>query len=240
VKTYVSEANATMDSPSLARTSIMPQDSLVTGSRSKLVRRSVGNRPPQPTRVRNESRADLAHLLDEAEESARENEEEIQRLKVHNAELLKEWQNTSANLAETKATISHTLEDQHFVSAWLQLRYDIKNWAVQHFGGPMPASATRLFKILNPPQTLIELTRHWKAYVNSDEHRPLLAQALVWNLLQTHVFAARAGVGRPGKEANGAYWAFQDQFHIAHLNENLKPRKSPPYTSQAKAVAPIS
>ncbi|KAF2110483.1 hypothetical protein BDV96DRAFT_651118 [Lophiotrema nucula] len=211
----------------------MPRD---TASRSIVSRRPIGptTRPPKPVRT---SVPELERLLDEAERVAKDKEEEIQRLTIDNARLRNEWQNTSASLAATKATVSHILEDKHFSSAWKQLRFSIKNWAYQHFGQRAPAmnSLKKWYKTQNPPEHMVELSRYWTEYMKSDDHRPLLVQAFVWNILVKHVFANEPRKRLAGNQTkdpraepklskpDGAYWAFGEQQWLARLNEDLKP-----------------
>jgi len=113
------------------------------------------------------STAELVHLLDEANKCAEEKEVEVQRLKTENAALRVEWRGVAASLAETKATVSYVLEDKHFISAWKSLRYQISNWAIQHFGGRLASNFRRWFKSQNPPLQVTELTPYWREYLVS-------------------------------------------------------------------------
>jgi hypothetical protein len=157
----------------------------------------------------------------------KEKDEEIQLLKENNEELKKVWMDTAANLADTKATISYTLEDGIFIGEWKQLQYDIRNWSQTRFQRA-PGGFTKWYKRdLSPSKHLLDLTPHWKSYLDSDILRPLLAEALVWSLLQKLVFAwppsrsSQMGYQKPG----GAYWAYDDQSSVATLNERMKPSK---------------
>ncbi|ORY02352.1 hypothetical protein BCR34DRAFT_605586 [Clohesyomyces aquaticus] len=196
-----------------------------------IVRRSIGGPPRRPKQLRNDSKAELGNLLDEAEKSLRERDEEIQRLKEENEQLRQAWTAASGNLAATRATISHVLEDRHFISSWQQLGFDIRSWASQHFDKPPPAGSFTRWRKTNwdPSKHIIELTPYWKPYISSDDLRPLLVQAFVWNMLQKHVFAwpsssPRGHIAAETQKPGGAYWAFDDQHCLASLNAQLKPK----------------
>jgi hypothetical protein len=174
--------------------------------------------PPLPTRRDSEfselSRADLLRRLGEAEQ-------EVVRLTNANQKLLQEWQETAANLAEVKATVGYTLDDGHFTATWLGLQYQVKNWAMEHFGPSTGSFLGSIWRNLrNPSPILPEVSTYWKEYVKSNDHRPLLVQAVVWHLLQKHVFAVMNNEG--SKHTYGAYWALWDQPTIAKLNDTLR------------------
>jgi hypothetical protein len=191
------------------------------------IRRSVGPPPRRPQQPRYDSKSDLERLLDESDLQIREKDEEIQRLKDKNDELMKVWRDTAANLADTKVTISHTLEDGFFIGAWQQLQYDIRNWSIKHFSSSPVGLFTKWYKRnLMPSKYLSDLTPYWKLYLGDHILRPLLAQALVWSLLQKLVFAWPQPLQQGSQKPGGAYWAYEHQGSVASLNANLmKPSK---------------
>ena len=193
-------------------------------------------KPPEPIRrpseldryrkdLENMSKAELIRRVQDAERMVKETEVEVERMAKEREQIVALWQDASANLAEVKATVGYTLDDRHFIDSWLELSYDIKGWAMEHFSGSISSFSMKAwFQKQNPSQVLIDLTFFWREYLKSNEHRPVLVQALIWALLEKHVFAMQKST--QNKPPHGAYWAFQDQQTVAKLNEALRPRKS--------------
>ncbi|KAF1993130.1 hypothetical protein P154DRAFT_590981 [Amniculicola lignicola CBS 123094] len=190
------------------------------------IRRSVGPPHRRPKQPRYDSKSDLERLLDDSDLQIKEKDEEIQSLKDKNEELMKVWRDTAANLADTKVTISHTLEDGFFIGTWQQLQYDIRNWSIKHFSrAPVGVFTVWYKRDLMPSKHLSDLTPYWKSYLSDDILRPLLVQALVWSLLQKFVFAWPQPMQPGSQKPGGAYWAYEHQGSVASINANLmKPK----------------
>ena len=185
-----------------------------TAAATTIVRRPMASPPKQRY-----SREELISRLAEAEDKLREKDDEIRRLKSKNDSILKEWRDTCANLAQTKATVSHKIEDQHFIDTWYELRYQIRSWATQHFSHRLKIT-TRWLNSQMPKQGLTRLTRHWKSYLKSDNHRAMLVQAFVWDVLRLDVFAPP---GQSLQKGHSVCWAANEQHPLAHLNHKLGP-----------------
>jgi len=203
----------------------MPRDAV---TKLPLTRRPVGTNTRPPKHSQQVSVTELEQLLDATEEDVKHKEAELQCLRLENAGLREEWSNTSASLAATRATVSHVLEDKHFESAWLQLRFDIKNWAITNFSSRVPGSLKKWFMTQSPPTSLPELSAYWRDYMKSEDHRPLLVQGFIWSFLGKHVFASQyknTHVDSKQLKPDGAYWAFGEQQYLASLNDLVKPGK---------------
>ncbi|OCK99572.1 uncharacterized protein K441DRAFT_538409 [Cenococcum geophilum 1.58] len=198
---------------------------------------TISRRPvASPSRQRY-SKEELPSRLAEAEEKLEQKDEEIRQLKSKNDHILKEWRETCANLAQTKATISYKIDDQHFIDTWYDLRYQIRSWAMQHFSGRLKIT-TRLLNSQMPNQGLTRLTSLWKSYLKSDNHRAMLVQAFIWDVLRLDVFAPP---GQSFEKGSSVCWAVDDQRPLAHLNHKLRPaienmRKIPQYPDHALYV----
>lgn len=198
---------------------------------------TIVRRPMASPLKRGYSKEELASHLAEAEEKLREKDDEIHRLRSKNDRILKEWRETCANLAQTKATVSHKIEDQHFIDTWYELRYQIRSWATQHFSHRLKIT-TRWLNSQMPKQELTRLTRHWKSYLKSDNHRAMLVQAFIWDVLRLDIFAP---LGQSLQKGHSVCWAANDQHPLAHLNHKLGPaienmKKIPQYPDHALYV----
>ncbi|KAF2500864.1 hypothetical protein BU16DRAFT_260544, partial [Lophium mytilinum] len=208
-----------------ASDSDMPQNEVsgkITGSTSGsgIQRRQVGaSKPKHPP-----TQQELATALALCEDEKKEKDEEIQRLKAQNESLRQEWRETAAHLAQTKATVTHTIEDQHFISVWQELRYRIRGWANQHFSGKLGSFAKWKGNQFIRAE-LTGLSKYWKSYLKSEEHRPMLIQAYIWTILRVEIFAPTSQVPVKGQPSQGVCWAADDQKSLQELTSRLRPGK---------------
>ncbi|KAF2814351.1 uncharacterized protein BDZ99DRAFT_567987 [Mytilinidion resinicola] len=185
---------------------------------SGIHRRQVGvPKPRYPP-----SQQELATALALCEDEKKEKDEEIESLKAQNESLRQEWRETSAHLAQTKATITHTIEDQHFVSVWSELRYRIRGWANQHFSGKLSSFAKWKSNQFVSAE-LTGLSKYWKSYMKSEEHRPMLIQAYIWTILRVDIFAPTSQAPVKGQASQGVCWAADDQKSLQELTSQLRP-----------------
>ncbi|KAF2679020.1 hypothetical protein K458DRAFT_122477 [Lentithecium fluviatile CBS 122367] len=86
-----------------------------------------------------------------------------------------------------RASVVYKSEEKTLIEELHTLRYEIRAWSEEYFGGPPPSrkrphvhSARELFGSLND---------NYKAYLKHDGDRPLLIQAYVWSKLLERIFS---------------------------------------------------
>jgi hypothetical protein len=108
--------------------------------------------------------------------------------KTTNHELREQLHEAADELHKMQADRNFNQDDGFFEAEWSQLRYNIMNCMEQNFARP-PKSGWIERTMIAPKDQFKRMTADYDAFLKSDSIRPLLMQALVWNILCTQVFA---------------------------------------------------
>jgi hypothetical protein len=147
-------------------------------------------------------------------------EVELESVLKEKANIQKEWKEAASELNRLRADPKYKVDDSFFVEAWKELRYDIKNWAFQHFGGdlkPPPRSLSGK-TTTTPLRQIPDVVYDYKLYLSSPQLRPLLMQAVVWHMLSHEVFMT-------DNTKEGMIWAGHQYGYFRGLYNLLAPGK---------------
>lgn len=133
-------------------------------------------------------------------------------------EINKEWKLATADLNRLHAERNHNhkIDDDYLKIIWGELRYQIKDWAFEHFDGELKSS--NVFRV-GPSEELAHLAQDVKYWLRSPKARPLVAQALVWYVLQHRVFEVTG-------HNNGLVWAGLESWKLRAMRMVLRPSSS--------------
>jgi hypothetical protein len=154
------------------------------------------------------------HILQSELRQAKLDIEKLTREKAAIRKQLNEAADANISLEEKK---NYNRDEKFFIGEWNTLDYNIRNWASQHFGKnhsklqPLFGGALK--------DDLRVLTAYPKNYMDSNDHRPLLIQAFVWNFLVENVF------GGPTAHS-GTCWAGKAEEDFKNMVAHLIPSKS--------------
>jgi hypothetical protein len=132
------------------------------------------------------------------------------KLEEEKQEILEKWGEAADEMHKMKTERNYNQDDRYFKGAWGTLRYNIKNCTEQFFD---KKSKISLFKAKDEFK---RLSGDYDKYLMSDEHRPLLMQALVWHYLCDEIF----GFGKP---VSVNKWAGSGGTSFQSLSQNLRP-----------------
>jgi hypothetical protein len=137
-------------------------------------------------------------------------EAELDKVLAETAEIKKEWKDATNELNKLRAERNYKVDDNYFIAAWKELRYEIKNWAFQHFGGELRSTVLKLTPTSNQ---ILDVVYNYKLYLGSPQLRPMLMQAVVWHMLSHQVFMGpntKEGVVWAGYQ----YWNFRGIYNL--------------------------
>ncbi|KAK5107133.1 hypothetical protein LTR62_001691 [Meristemomyces frigidus] len=126
-----------------------------------------------------------------------------------------EYRKAASDLNRLQAERSYKVDDDTLIKAWRSLRYEIKNWAVNHFD-IAPSGAVWKLALKGDRQTLTLLVKDYQIFLKSPTLRPALIQAYVWNELRDNVFRNIA-------PKRGLYWAADHDKELRLLRNLLNP-----------------
>lgn len=104
--------------------------------------------------------------------------------------LRKELQRKSMGLhgIPARASVVYKSEEKTLIEELQALRYEIRSWTEEYFGGP-PSSRSRRPHVHPARELFGSLTDNYNSYLNHNRDRPLLIQAFVWSKLQQRIFS---------------------------------------------------
>ena len=145
---------------------------------------------------------------------------ELEKVLKEKANIQKEWKEAASELNRLRADPKYKVDDNFFVEAWKELRYEIKNWAFQHFGGELkPASWSLTAKTTTKPSKQIKgVVYDYRLFLSSPQLRPLLMQSVVWSMLSHQVFMSH-------NTKDGLIWAGYRYWDFRGLYNLLTPGK---------------
>jgi len=106
------------------------------------------------------------------------------------------------------------IADEVFLSSWMKLRYDIKNWAATYFSGK-----PRNIWFWKTRPDFSRLSSDHKRFMLSENYRHLLVQAFLWQQLIENVFS---------DSYNGLYWADKTHRELRSIRNRLNPCMTAP------------
>lgn len=192
-----------------------------SGSRASVSTDGTNDRRPSviSSSMQKETSLDVAEaekifkVLDEREQTLQETSARLKAAEEARDEIHKEWKRATRDLNRLQADRNYKVDDEYLIRVWMDLRFEVKNWAVQFFDG---AAKPAKFKTSPPRSELTRLVQDLKPYLRSPILRPHVAQGLVWNILHYWVLEAPTG-GR------GLLWAGDHHLHLTKMRALLNP-----------------
>jgi len=138
----------------------------------------------------------------------------IDTLNKEKKSILAELHNAVDDLHYLQSERDCRIADEVFLSSWLKLRYDIKNWAATYFTGK-----PRNTRFRRSRPDFSRLSSDHKTFMQSENYRYLLVQAFLWQQLIENVFDG---------SCNGLYWADQTHSELRSIQNRLNPRMTAP------------
>jgi hypothetical protein len=156
----------------------------------------------------------LAQQLRDREAELEKAKKEIQKLKAQKDEAVKVWNELANENLQLTTKKNYNHDDNFFVSSWMQIAYDIRNWADQQFVKDPSYLSTR--GSFRSNHDLRVLTAYVDSFMGSRKHRPLLIEAYVWKYLVDNVF------GGPDSDS-GLCWAGNAESDFKRMVAHLAP-----------------
>jgi hypothetical protein len=108
-----------------------------------------------------------------------------------------QWSKAAEEMHKSQTRSNLHLDEQHFKTEWRKLRWQIKNCAELCFGEQIPLTQrwksslrSKSSKASAKSETIKFLSGDYKNYLIRDEMRPLLMQALIWQVLCDEIFSS--------------------------------------------------
>ncbi|KAI4699581.1 hypothetical protein J4E81_004606 [Alternaria sp. BMP 2799] len=114
-----------------------------------------------------------------------------------------------------KRSIVYKSEENTLIEELLALRYEIRVWSEEYFGGPIKATSKRPY-LTRAKELFGNLTDNYQTYLKHPEERPLLIQAYVWMKLQQKIF-------NNWQKGSGYVWAGKlGDRKLREINDTLR------------------
>lgn len=156
---------------------------------------------------------DPFRLIEEKEAELREARAQLEYALASEKRYHDEWKQATYDLNVLQTDRIYKTDDDFFIGAWNELRYEIKNWATQHFDDRMKVSSWE--RPRSPSKQLTDRVSNFDACMSSKRHRPSLIQAFVWYKLERDVFASDRELG--------LLWAGSEFYRYKNLRRILEP-----------------
>ncbi|KAL2834216.1 hypothetical protein BDW59DRAFT_44960 [Aspergillus cavernicola] len=145
---------------------------------------------------------DLEQLLVKEREMYNEVASDRDRAVAQAEENRKLWKRTAGELRRAKqAPALYQVTDSHLIGLIQQLRYSIRDFAVQYFTGirqPMiPGDSIKIWNSCMVPTT--PGTQAFREYIRSPSRCSSIIQGMLWKLLVTYVFGEFVWAGKAGE-----------------------------------------
>ncbi|TRX93942.1 hypothetical protein FHL15_005020 [Xylaria flabelliformis] len=146
-------------------------------------------------------------------------QDDLKRATENLQEVQKKWKKATSQLdqLQSKEACTYQLADSELIGSVKQLRYNIRNFASQHFEGKAPPGSTNI-TTGNLTTYLLETTEDdlYFDYLLSPSQGPYVVQSFLWRLLVGEIFEKFCWAPRLRKAMNAVYETLRPRYEDEH------------------------
>jgi len=157
----------------------------------------------------------LQKTLEEERRHRETAENELRKKNIELEDIRKRWKQAASELNKFRVQAQgfYQVTDRYLIDLATQLRYNIRSFAIQYFGGALPNNVkmqnTEFFECYMQPAT--PGTDAYRVYLRSPGKCPSIVQAFLWRVLASEIF-------------DKFLWAGNISRRVSRLCDLLRPR----------------